>query len=262
VLQPEKHEPHIRFGKPRGTLWNTFTYWLAEYVLIYKSILGYGKPFLKEKQWTLSAQRIRKFFREELSIQYSVAETLFPRPDYWPERAQMIGFRERSKLPHFPVEKGLIDFLKIAPNPIYISFGSMVNARPKQIGEDLLSIAKKHNLSFIINTSWGGIELPESIPDGVYCVSDVPYDYLFPKVLAVLHHGGSGTTHSAWICGKSQAIIPHLGDQFLWNRCLNTQGIGISGFPIKEWTYAKAEALLLQLREHAIHKGEKRHVKG
>lgn len=44
---------------------------------------------------------------------------------------------------------------------------------------------------------------------------DIPFDWLFPRVRAVVHHGGSGTTHSALRCGRKQLIIPHLADQLL-----------------------------------------------
>jgi len=75
----------------------------------------------------------------------------------------------------------------------------------------------------------------------------VPFDYLFPKVAYIIHHGGSGTTHSAFRCGKPQAIIPHIGDQFFWNRQIERRGVGVSGFPIKKWSKQQFSQLLEKL---------------
>ena len=63
----------------------------------------------------------------------------------------------------------------------------------------------------VLNASWGGIEL-EDVPPHAFLVDDVPFDWLFARVRAVVHHGGSGTTHSALRFGVPQ-IVPHIADQ-------------------------------------------------
>src|SRR5262249_17818706 len=42
------------------------------------------------------------------------------------------------------------------------------------------------------------------------------YDMLFPRVAAVVHHGGAGTTAAAARAGVPQVITPLFGDQFYW----------------------------------------------
>ncbi|XP_027331038.1 sterol 3-beta-glucosyltransferase isoform X2 [Abrus precatorius] len=44
----------------------------------------------------------------------------------------------------------------------------------------------------------------------------VPYDWLFPKCAAVIHHGGSGTTAAALQSGTPQVVCPFMLDQFYW----------------------------------------------
>jgi UDP:flavonoid glycosyltransferase YjiC (YdhE family) len=63
----------------------------------------------------------------------------------------------------------------------------------------------------------------------------------------IIHHGGSGTTHSAMRCKKPQGIIPHLGDQFFWNRQIEKSKFGVSGFPIDKWSSEYFEILLDKL---------------
>ena len=40
-----------------------------------------------------------------------------------------------------------------------------------------------------------------------------------------IHHGGSGTTHSACRAGIPSVIVPFAGDQFFWNARLRDAGV-------------------------------------
>jgi len=247
MLDVVKHEPHIGFGNPGPIFWNLLTYKLALWGLVTKSVLGYGESFIKKRNLKIKAKRLREFYQNDVLVEYPISSQLFTRPVYWPQRAEISDFRERNKQQHYEADKPLLNFLDKHPRPIFISFGSMVNAQPKQIGLDIVAVAQKHCVPIIINTSWGGIELPDGEIDFIHSVSDIPYDFLFPRVSAAIHHGGSGTTHSALRCQVPQAIVPHIGDQFFWNRCIETSGVGVKGFPVSEWSISKFEALLLEL---------------
>ncbi|KAG6409189.1 hypothetical protein SASPL_132223 [Salvia splendens] len=61
-------------------------------------------------------------------------------------------------------------------------------------------------------------EIQISLFDGrLFCFSgEIPYNLLFPKCAAVIHHGGSGTTAAALHAGVSQVICPFILDQFYW----------------------------------------------
>lgn len=247
MIHAVDEEPHIGFGEPGPVWWNRFTYQLAILAQVKKSILGYGKKFMQEKGIELNARKITHFIKDELEVEYAFDTRLFARPDYWANRAQVTQFRERNKLQHFLPPELLIQFLEKFPNALYVGFGSMVNAQPAVIGKDILEVCGKNKIPVIINRSWGGIELPEILPEWAFSIDNVPFDYLFPKVGFIIHHGGSGTTHSAFRCSKPQAIIPHIGDQFFWNRQIEKQGAGISGFPIKQWSRLEFSRLLEKL---------------
>jgi vancomycin aglycone glucosyltransferase len=57
-------------------------------------------------------------------------------------------------------------------------------------------------------------------------VRDVSYDVLFPRVAAVVHHGGAGTTAAAARAGVPQVITPMFGDQFYWASRIVDLGVG------------------------------------
>ncbi|MGZ6017975.1 MAG: glycosyltransferase, partial [Phenylobacterium sp.] len=49
---------------------------------------------------------------------------------------------------------------------------------------------------------------------------------LFPRVGAVVHHAGAGTTTAAALAGAPQIAVPMFGDQFYWARRVERLGIG------------------------------------
>ncbi|HVH87730.1 MAG TPA: nucleotide disphospho-sugar-binding domain-containing protein, partial [Terriglobales bacterium] len=48
---------------------------------------------------------------------------------------------------------------------------------------------------------------------------------LFPRTSLVIHHGGSGTTHSAARAGVPSVVLPFAADQFFWAEQLRQRGI-------------------------------------
>jgi UDP:flavonoid glycosyltransferase YjiC (YdhE family) len=241
--------PHIAFGKPRGRWWNRMTYAMARYALIRQSILGYGRAFLKEKGWKMDNKALSRYFLEELDVEYAYDERLFPRPQEWPPQACITRFRERKKMLDRGLEPALDAFLNGHDRILYVGFGSMVNARPAQVAADVIAVCGESDLGVVMNRSWGGLQPPESLPSHVFVVDDVPFDGLFPRVHGAVHHGGSGTTHSALRCGVPQAIIQHIADQFFWSRRIVASDLGVEGFPIKQWSRARFADVVNRLKE-------------
>jgi len=69
--------------------------------------------------------------------------------------------------------------------------------------------------------------VPASLPKGVLVTRErLPFDTLFPRVKAVVHHGGSGTTHEILRTGRPSLVVPHMGDQFYWGYILQHNGLG------------------------------------
>ena len=248
LIHAVNEEPSIGFGAPKSPWWNKLTYKLGNQILIKQSILSYGNAVAKHLGIKpLQKKEVHDFLLNQLPVEYSIDQKLFPRPDEWPEHVQVTIFRERNKSKHWTPSIELEHFLKTHPTPLYISFGSMINSKPQLVGADILTVSEKLNIPVLINKSWGGIEIEGTLPDHIFVVSDIPYDWLFEKVCAVVHHGGSGTTHSALRFQKKQLIIPHIGDQFLWSRLVQRAGYGPKGFPIKEWSRTKFQEALEEL---------------
>jgi UDP:flavonoid glycosyltransferase YjiC (YdhE family) len=53
-----------------------------------------------------------------------------------------------------------------------------------------------------------------------------PHGVLFPRVRAVIHHGGAGTVATAARAGVPQIVLPQAADQFLWRGQVVRLGLG------------------------------------
>lgn len=250
MIHPISEEPHIGFGKPRGASWNRLTYRLANRVMIRKNILDFGGELAREWGMSLDHETLSSFFLEALPMEVATEPQLFPRPTEWPDHVRMTGFRERDKARHWTPEPDFEAFLNANPKPLYVGFGSMINGRPREVGQAIVDAAQAVGVPVVLNASWGGIEL-DDVPPHAFLVEDVPFDWLFGRVRAVVHHGGSGTTHSALRFGLPQLIVPHIADQHFWARCIQRQGLGPKGFPIKDLDRGKLESAFKVLLDMA-----------
>lgn len=74
--------------------------------------------------------------------------------------------------------------------------------------------------------SGGGALGVRNLPSNVRFISEAPHDWLFPKVAAVIHHGGAGTTAASLRAGRPTAICPFFGDQPFWAKRIAKLGLG------------------------------------
>jgi len=82
---------------------------------------------------------------------------------------------------------------------------------------------------------------PASVPKGILITRErLPFDVLFPRVNAIVHHGGSGTTHEVLRAGRPSLVVPHMGDQPFWGYILHLNGLAPA--PV-QYTEIEAETL-------------------
>lgn len=143
----------------------------------------------------------------------------------------------------WPLPDDLEEFLASGPPAIYLGFGSM--RASDQTGRVLVESARALGLRSILSQGWAGL-IPDDMGDDCLSIGDVNHAKLFPRVAAIVHHGGAGTTASAARAGRAQVIIPHNYDQFYWAHRVQELGVGISG-PLRD--DLTEEALVQALRE-------------
>ncbi|TQL49488.1 glycosyltransferase [Ornithinicoccus hortensis] len=119
----------------------------------------------------------------------------------------------------------LVDFLEAGEPPIYLGFGSMMSRDPRATTEIMLEALARTGRRGLIHSGWTGLATGD-LPDTVALVGDVPHEWLFPRMSAVVHHGGAGTTAAAVRAGVPQLVVPHVVDQPYWGRRVAQLGIG------------------------------------
>ncbi len=247
-----KEHSHIIFHKNFGKHINKWTYKLADYALV--------KSISYSQKWILNPNRKQKVKKitEALSknnVIYTISPSLFSRPQYWEKNLKVLGFHERNKTRNWMPSNALEQFLEKNPKVVFITFGSMINQHPKRNTALILKILDNNKISAIINTCEGGLVKPKNYQhDRIHFVENIPYDWIFPKMYAVVHHGGSGTTHMATKYGCANLIIPHIVDQYIWNKIVHQKGIGPLGIDISNITMKSLEPRIIDLIENITYK--------
>jgi sterol 3beta-glucosyltransferase len=116
-------------------------------------------------------------------------------------------------------------FLDAGPPPVYVGFGSMATRDPAGLTEVVVQALARTGQRGILLKGWGAI-VPERLPETILAIDFVPHDWLFPRVAAVVHHGGAGTTSAGLRAGRPSLIVPFIGDQAFWGRQVYERGLG------------------------------------
>jgi vancomycin aglycone glucosyltransferase len=133
-------------------------------------------------------------------------------------------------------------FLHDGEPPVYLGFGSMPVA--EGTSRTLIDAARSAGRRVILSQGWANLGLVDDTRDCI-AIGDVNHQALFPRIAAVVHHGGAGTTTAAARAGVPQVAVPMFSDQFYWSRRIRDLGIG-SAVAFAE---LNAEALASSLRE-------------
>ncbi len=156
----------------------------------------------------------------------------------------------------------LIAFLERGASPVYIGFGSMSARNPEESAKIALDALALSGQRGVIASGWGGLHA-EDLPDNVYMLRSAPHGWLFPRMSAVVHHGGAGTTAAGLRAGVPTVIIPFMGDQAFWGRRTAHLGVGTAPIPRKRLTAQSLAAAITRtvtdqaMRQRAAELGEK-----
>lgn len=121
-----------------------------------------------------------------------------------------------------PLPAEVTDFLADGEPPVYFGFGSMVS--PRSTGAAAVEAARALGRRAIVLRGWGELDAPDCL-----VIAEANFRALFPRVAAVVHHGGAGTTTAAALAGVPQVVVPHLYDQYYFADRVQALGIGTAG---------------------------------
>ncbi|KAJ2994035.1 hypothetical protein HDV02_001888 [Globomyces sp. JEL0801] len=150
-----------------------------------------------------------------------------PKPHDFPDNVLVGGFLFMETNGRLVDE--LESFLTSKTNVVYIGFGSM----PAQVTTKFWHLVNQvvdqaptdWNFIIYIGSTKTGFENLKSNTK-VFLLTGAPHDLLFPRCDVVVHHGGAGTTASAFKAGRPQVICAFFADQPFWARKIAALGVG------------------------------------
>ncbi|CAE7182837.1 unnamed protein product, partial [Rhizoctonia solani] len=162
---------------------------------------------------------------------YCVSPTVVPKPADWMSNIDVTGYCFLNLAKGYDPPRDLIEFIEAGEPPIYIGFGSIVLDNSENVTKSIIAAVSQAGVRAIISTGLGGLDevMAKAAGDDVFHLTyDVPHDWLFERVCAVVHHGGAGSreydSHIGPVDPVSGTILPGL-------KILNDFGRGVARLP-------------------------------
>ncbi|NED14674.1 glycosyltransferase [Streptomyces sp. SID9124] len=175
----------------------------------------------------------RRRERADWPVLHGFSTALVPRPADWRPGLSVVG----NWWPHHGVDEQLPpeleDFLGAGTAPVLIGFGSMAAGEGDRLSELAVSALRRAGLRGVLQSGSAGLAAEG---DDVLTIGDVPHALLFPRLAAVVHHAGAGTSAAALRAGVPAVTVPVTADQPFWAGRLAAIGAADEPIPFRALT--------------------------
>jgi sterol 3beta-glucosyltransferase len=177
----------------------------------------------------------RRCYGKSITKVYGYSRHLVPTPPDWEDSTQVTGQWFLDRPTDWQPPPDLAAFLASGLPAIAVGFGSIAGRNPEQSTALVVEALQMSGQRGVLVGGWGGL-CARPLPDTVHFVNSVPYDWLFPRVAAVVHHGGAGSTAEGLRAGKPTIVCPFFGDQPFWGKRVHALGVGPEPLPQRRLT--------------------------
>ncbi|MGB7538165.1 MAG: glycosyltransferase [Anaerolineales bacterium] len=204
------------------------------------------------------AARIRKNEPTVLGFSPSVV----PPPADWPSDVHTTGYWFLDEPKEWRPTAALTAFLDSDPKPVFVGFGSMPDADARKTTQLVVDAVRIGGVRCVLHSGWSGLG-SENLPGTVLAVDSIPHSWLFPRMAAVVHHGGAGTTAAGLRSGLPSILTPYAADQFFWAKRVEALGVGPKSVSYHALTAEKLAGRIVQaisdleMRERAADLGRR-----
>ncbi len=177
-------------------------------------------------------------------VLHGFSETVLPRPEDWPETAQISGywFLDAPKSWSPPAE--LVRFIETDPPPIYLGFGSMGTLPAPLFLEKVVILLRSRGIKVVLAADASSFHADSLRGESLFVLKEAPHDWIFPRMSVIIHHGGAGTTGSSLRAGVPNVILPHKYDQLFWGQIVKNHGAGPDPIPVQKATPERLTAAI------------------
>ena len=236
---PTSAFPHIVAPDLKlGGWYNRLTHRLVGVVphLLFGSVVSrWRKETLRLPPRSLFASELVRADGRHVPVLLSLSPHVVAPPPDWPKSVRVTGYWFLDEGQNWQPPPRLLEFLAAGPPPVFVGFGSMAGRNPAKTARVALDALARSGQRGLVVTGWGGLSVPDP-PQSAHVTEFVPYDWLLPRVAAVVHHGGAGTTAAGLRAGKPTVICPFVADQPFWGRRVAELGVGPSPIPQRNLT--------------------------
>jgi sterol 3beta-glucosyltransferase len=163
-------------------------------------------------------------------IQHGFSPSVVPRPADWGSGLEVVGYWWPAATTGWQPSPELVDFLAAGPPPVYVGFGSMVGGNDR-LSELIEPALRQAGVRGVIQADDGAAAPVRTVTSDVITIGETPHGWLFPRMAAVVHHAGSGTTAAGLRAGVPAVPIPMLADQPFWAARLAVLGVAPDTIP-------------------------------
>lgn len=114
---------------------------------------------------------------------------MLPKPTDWPDDHHVTGYWSLDDTPGWEPPRHLTRFFDDGRPPVYVGFGSMKVPDPARLTRLVLDALAQTGHRGVLASGWGGLRPQDAGPD-ICFVDEAPHTWLFPRVAAIVHHGG------------------------------------------------------------------------
>ncbi|MFC8124048.1 glycosyltransferase [Streptomyces sp. NPDC057302] len=180
-------------------------------------------------------------------VLYGFSTAVVPRPADWRDGLDAVGNWWPHHDPDIPLPARFEEFLRAGPPPVFIGFGSMAAGEGARLSELAVSALRRAGLRGVLQEGRAGLM---AHGDDILSVDEVPHALLFPRMAAVVHHAGAGTTAAGLRAGVPAIPVPVMADQPFWAARIAGIGAATAPLPFKELTAQRlAERIGRAVRE-------------
>ena len=230
VLRSREHPAPLFKNQNLSGPANLLSWWACERFFEFALLKGINRE--REKLGLAGVRRIYEHVFRTNPTLLATDPILVPAPSDGREGVLTTGFwyfEDEAGLE--PLDPELRVFLASGPTPVYVGFGSMPSEDPEALTRKLVEAVMASGQRAVLHRGWAGVG-GSNLPDEIHVVGSVSHPALFPRVSAVVHHGGAGTTANALRAGTPQVVVPHIVDQFYWARRVRSLGVGPPALPM------------------------------
>jgi sterol 3beta-glucosyltransferase len=138
-------------------------------------------------------------------------------------------------------------FLASGAPPVFFGFGDMTPKNARDFIELATAAARQAGVRHVIQADQAGsAPAGRPSPSDSIVVGDLPHDWLFPRMAAVVHHAGGGTTAAGLRAGVPAVTVPVVADQLFWAARLAALGVAPPPLPRRQLS---VDSLAAAIRE-------------